>query len=73
MYLNMSGLSICSYNSHGSGVVRFEFITKLFDNHDIVLVQKHWLRESELHKFHDNMNFINVCGSFGMNDNILLS
>jgi exonuclease III len=73
MYQNMAGLSICSYNSHGSGVGRFEFITKLFDNHDIVLVQEHWLRESELHKFHDNINLINVCGSSGMDDNILLS
>jgi len=52
---------------------RFEFITKLFDNHDTVLVREHWLRESELHKFHDNVNYTNVCGSSGMNDNILLS
>ena len=69
----MAGLSICSYNSHGSGVGRFECITKLFDNHDMVLVQEHCLRESELRKFHDNINHINVSASSGMNHNILLS
>ena len=57
MYLNMAGLSICFDNFHASDVGRFEFITKLFDNHDIVLVQEHWLREIELHKFHDNIIF----------------
>ena len=69
----MAGLRICTYNSHGLGTGRLEYIKTLFENHDIVLVQEHWLYESELHTFCDNISNINYHGTSGMLEHVVLS
>ena len=68
----MAELRIATYNSHGLGVGRLDLIKYLCECNDIVLIQEHWLFNSEMHKFHDNITDITCYGSSGMNDNELL-
>ncbi len=39
-----------SYNSTGFGPGKPEYVSKLIDNHDFVLLQEHWLRDSQFHR-----------------------
>ena len=51
------GMKICSYNMHGL-MNGHPMLKVLFDTHDIILVQEHWLQDSELHKINTiNPNF----------------
>ena len=53
-------LSICSYNSQGLGDGRIQYIDKLCEQHDIVLVQETWLLKDNLSVISDKVN--NMCG-----------
>ena len=46
-----SNLKICSYNSHGLGVGRIEYIKRLVDNCHILLLQEHWLFADQFESF----------------------
>ena len=70
--LIMAALSIASYNSHGHGVGRFEYLNSILNNHDIVLVQEHWLLQDQLVMFENRINGINVHGISGMNNDTLV-
>lgn len=59
LLLNMV-LTLCSYNSQGLGDGRIEYIDKLCENHDIVLVQETWLLKDNLSSISDKVN--NMCG-----------
>ena len=48
-------LKICSYNSQGHGPGRLEYIQKLCTDHHFVLIQEHWLHESDTHWFNNNI------------------
>ena len=48
-------LKICSYNSQGYGPGRLEYIQKLCTDHHFVLIQEHWLHESDTHWFNNNI------------------
>lgn len=54
-------LSIVTYNSHGSGTGRLEYITKLMQQHDIVLIQEHWLLSCELNKYAERLAPVAAC------------
>ena len=45
-----SNLRICSYNCTGFGPGKPEYVSKLVKDHDFVLLQEHWLRESQFHR-----------------------
>ena len=53
-------LSICSYNSQGSGTGRFEYLNELMTKVDVVLVQEHWLAENQFSLFRKNLHNVNV-------------
>jgi len=38
-------LTVTSYNSHGLGVGRVEYIAKLITESEIIFIQEHWLYE----------------------------
>ena len=44
---NKLDFSILSYNSQGSGPGKLEYISQLLHDHDLVLLQKHWLMASQ--------------------------
>ena len=53
-------LSICSYNSQGSGTGRFEYLNELMTKVDVVLVQQHWLAKNQFSLFRKNLHNVNV-------------
>ena len=44
-------LTVITYNSHGSGVGRLEYIKKLLSKSDFVFLQEHWLQECQFQSF----------------------
>ena len=50
----MSSLSFATYNSHGSGTDRIEYI------------QEHWLLDSRISSLEDKINDVHVHGKLGM-------
>ena len=44
---NKLDFSILSYNSQGSGPGKLEYISQLLHDHDLVLLQEHWLMASQ--------------------------
>ena len=64
-------LSICTYNMQGFNDMKCDYIQKCSDNHDIIMIQEHWLYESQSHVFEDNFpNITSLCVS-GMDDSCL--
>ena len=51
-------LNICSYNSHGHGAGRIEFIQQLCSSNDFVIIQEHWLMDIELTLFNKEIKNI---------------
>ena len=65
-------IKIASYNSHGSGSGRLEYINKLCNDHDIVLIQEHWLVTQQFHIYNNRLsNFNSHCIS-GITDSKIL-
>ena len=64
-------LSLASYNSQGSGPGRFEYISKLINENDFVLIQEHWLMECQFDLYSKHVNDINAhCVSAMPSNNI---
>ena len=51
-------LNICSYNSHGHGAGRIEYIQQLYFSNDFVMIQEHWLMDSQLTLFNKKIKDI---------------
>jgi exonuclease III len=68
-----SRLKIVSYNCHGLGPGRYEYIQKLVDGYDFVLIQEHWLIKDKIHDISKNLSNVMVYGVSGMKQNELLS
>ncbi len=66
-------LRICSYNVHGFNDTKCDYIRKLLNNHDIVLLQEHWMYESQFHIFQRKFPGISSYSISGMNDKIVTS
>ena len=49
-----SNLSLVTYNSHGLGAGRVEYINSLVDKYDFVFLQEHWLHEEEIDQVFSN-------------------
>ena len=65
-------LKLCSYNSHGLGPGRAEYIKNLVHDHDFVLLQEHWLHEEQLVQIHKIADNVNIHGVSGMDSTVLL-
>ena len=57
-------------NSHGAG--RFEYIQKLCDNSDFILIQEHWLVNNQSYLFEKRLSGIRSHSISGMDDNTIL-
>lgn len=53
-------MCITSYNSKGLGLGRFEYINRLLDVSDIILLQEHWLFESGFGILENQFNNVTV-------------
>ena len=69
---NSTCLRIISYNSNGMGAGRYEYINRLMRECNILLLQEHWLLDSQLDKLRLNINNVNVHAISGMEANELL-
>lgn len=65
-------ISIVSYNCHGFGPTKVDYINKLCSEYDFVLIQEHWLLEQNLGLFHDKIPFITCHGVSAIDSGILL-
>ena len=61
-------LSIASYNSHGSGTDRMEYIKELINEYTFLCVQEHWLFEHDLNIYSSNIDGISFHGCSEMNN-----
>ena len=71
-YLTFTQLSIATYNSHGHAPDKLAYINKLSQKFDFILIQEHWLMESQLNLFQNTINNIRAHGVSGMNSQELL-
>ena len=62
----MSFLSLATYNSHGSGTDRIEYMKGILQVTDILLIQEHWLLDSRFSSLEDNISDVHVHGMSGM-------
>ena len=46
----MHRLTLASYNSTGFGPGKSDYVSCLIEKYDFVLLQEHWLRESQFHR-----------------------
>ena len=67
----MAVLSIASYNSHGHGTGRYEYIEKVSNQHDFVFIQEHWLFQDQMSVFEDKISGVNVHGTSSMSSTTL--
>ena len=63
--------SIVSYNSQGSGPGRFNYINSLLSLYDVILIQEHWLMESQFDLFNRYIDNANVHCVSGMPSNVI--
>ncbi len=73
MTIIFNNLRVCSYNVHGLNNTKYCYISKLLDSHDIVLIQEHWLYESQFHIFDDTFPGISSYCVSSMDDKIVKS
>ena len=66
-------IKIASYNSYGSGCGRLEYINKLCNDHDIVLIQEHWLVSQQFHIYNNKLNNFNSYCISGITDSKILN
>ncbi len=66
-------LSLASYNSHGLGTGRIEYINQLVADHDFVFLQEHWLFDSQITStLEGQLNSVCSHGVSGMPSSVLL-
>ena len=46
-------LKLATYNSTGFGPGKPEYVSKLIQQHDFVLLQEHWLYENQFHRINN--------------------
>ena len=68
--LSDSGLRCCSFKTHGftNGL---SMLQSLCSNHDIIILQEHWLHSFELLLFTDLFTEFNSYGMLSMNDKLV--
>ena len=66
-------LRVGSFNSHGMGVGRIEYINELFSTVDILCVQEHWLFNDQIISFGNKIINAYIFGVSGMDESTLLT
>ena len=66
-------IKITSYNSHGHGCGRLEYIQKLLDKCEFLLWQEHWYHAKELLAVPNKLKNVFLHGCSGMDDTRLLN
>ena len=66
-------LRICSYNVCGFNTVKSVYINKLLETHDILLLQEHWLYDSQSHLLHDHIPGVSYYSVSGMTESRVVS
>ena len=66
-------LTLCTYNCRGNKDDTAMYIRQLLSKADIVLLQEHWLLESELTSFGDKIGNVSIAGVSGMDQSKLLA
>jgi len=61
-------LRICSYNVNGFSEIKTAYINNLLQTHDVLLLQEHWLYNSQSHQIQDNIPGISCYSVSGMSD-----
>jgi len=64
-------LRIGTYNIHGFNENKSDYLQTIINNHDIILLQEHWLFNSQSHLFQDQLSGISSYSVSGMNETIL--
>ena len=67
----MNSVNIISYNCQGCGPSRFQYMGELLKNNDLLLIQEHWLHESQFVLFTQNLKDVTYHGICGMQRNVL--
>jgi hypothetical protein len=65
-------LRVCTYNSKGHGTDRVEYMKYLMQKCDILLIQEHWMFESDINSLESAVGNVNVFGVSAMDSNVLL-
>jgi len=66
-----SKLVIASWNSRGHSDNRLDYMYKLLQNVDILLVQEHWHYENNIISMVNSMHDVQVYGTSSMDPNVL--
>ena len=66
-------LRVCSYNSHGLGAGRIEYMKFLMNECDVLMVQEHWLLKEQIPTFVKHFPKSVVHAVSGMQSNVLVS
>ena len=73
LYILMAGaLSMGTLNMHGSAKDRLLYVNKVMHNHDILMLQEHWLHTKQLDKLQSEVDNVCVHGVSGMESSVLL-
>ena len=67
-----SELTLCSYNSRGHSDETVQYVKSLMTRCDVLLIQEHWLFNSELSDLESKIGNVFVTGISGMSDSELL-
>ena len=62
-------LRLASFHSHGAVSSRMEYIRQLAIDHDIILIQEHWLHSSKIHIYEDEIADMRAHGISAVKDN----
>ncbi len=72
MTLIMACLTIATYNSHGLGSGRLEYINKLAEVNDFLFLQEHWMLSNQINTFGCKVSSMHVHGVSGMDEHELI-
>jgi len=70
--LHTMSLSVVTYNMQGHGPGTIEYLNKIMNINDVVLVQEHWLSSAQLLSLNNSISNAVIYGTSGMSDNKLM-
>ena len=64
--------TVCSYNIHGYNSTKLEYIKSLLNKCQIIMIQEHWLNNSQLERFSNLFSCSSVHGITSIDTSTLL-
>lgn len=71
--LVMACLTLATYNCHGLGPGRLEYINKLAETNDFLFLQEHWMFSEQINVFESKVKDMHVHGVSGMPEHELIA